>query len=102
MEIKDSLLKPIEKQYSAKLTIEYRDIEIEKDLTLLTKMEKGYHVTTPSAQELFFPDSVIIGYDDIMKEGRKLIESYLSNPEKWQYAHAYGDSTIDTAKTRRP
>lgn len=96
MEIKESLLKPIEKQYSQKLSIEYRDIEIEKDLTILTAMEKGYHVTTPSAQELYFPDTVILGHDDIMKNGRQLIESYLSTPEKWRHVHAYGDTTIDT------
>jgi hypothetical protein len=102
MEIKESLLKPIEKQYSPKLTIEYRDIEIEKDLTLLTAMEKGYHVTSPSPQELYFPDTVILGHDDIMKNGRRLIESYLSNPGRWHYAHAYGDSAIDTATIRSP
>jgi len=96
VEIKESLLKPIEKQYSQKLSIEYRDIEIEKDLTILTAMEKGYHVTTPSAQELYFPDTVILGHDDIMKNGRQLIESYLSTPEKWRHVHAYGDTTIDT------
>ena len=102
MEIRDSLLKPITKQYSPKLTIEYRDIDIENDLTLLTAMEKGYHVTKPSPQELYFPDTVILGYDDIMKNGRRLIDTWLSHPEKWQYAHAYGDSTIDTAKVSRP
>jgi hypothetical protein len=102
MEIKESLLKPIEKRYSPKLIIEYRDIDIEKDLSLLTAMEKGYHVTKPSAQELYFPDTVLIGYDDIMKSGRSVIESYLSNPEKWRYKEAYGDSTVDTVKAPRP
>jgi hypothetical protein len=102
MEIQESLLKPLEKQYPSKLTIEYRDIEIEKDLTLLTSMEKEYHVTKPSPQELFFPDTAILGYDDIMKNGRRLIESYLSKPGKWRYAHAYGDSTIDTVVKASP
>jgi hypothetical protein len=96
MEIKETLLKPMEKQYDSKLKIDYRDIEQEKDLTLLTAMEKGYHVTKPSPQELYFPDTVLIGYDDIMKNGRQVIEAYLSHPEKWHYAHAYGDSAIDT------
>jgi hypothetical protein len=96
MEIKETLLKPMENQYSSKLKIEYRDIEVEKDLTLLTALEKGYHVTKPSPQELYFPDTVLIGYDDIMKNGRQVIETHLSHPEKWRFAHAYGDSTIDT------
>jgi hypothetical protein len=98
MEIKETLLRPLEKQNALKLKIEYRDIEIEKDLALLTAMEKGYHVVKPSPQELYFPDTVLIGYDDIMKNGKQLIESYLSHPEKWPYTHAYSDSTIDTVK----
>jgi hypothetical protein len=98
MEIKETLLLPLEKQNALKLKIEYRDIEIGKDLALLTAMEKGYSVAKPSPQELYFPDTVLIGYDNIMKNGRQFIESYLSKPEKWHYAHAYGDSTIDTVK----
>jgi|WetSurMetagenome_2_1015567.scaffolds.fasta_scaffold00142_13 hypothetical protein len=95
-EIKATLLKPLERQYEGKLTVVYRDIEVDKDLALLTTMEKGYRVKTTAPQELFFPDTVLIGYDVIMKNGKQLIESYLSNPDKWAYVHAYGDSTIDT------
>jgi hypothetical protein len=99
LEIKEKLLKPIEKEHAAKLAITYRDIEIEKDLTLLTTMEKAFHVKNPSTQELYFPDTVLIGYDAIMKNGRALIESRLSRPDAWAWAHAFGDSTIDTVKT---
>jgi len=99
LEIKEKLLKPIEKEHAAKLAITYRDIEIEKDLTLLTTMEKAFHVKNPSTQELYFPDTVLIGYDAIMKNGRALIESRLSRPDAWAWAHAFGDSTIDTIKT---
>lgn len=95
-EIKTTLLKPLEQKYAGKLAVTYRDIEVEKDLTILTAMEKGYHVKTTAPQELFFPDTVLVGYDNIMKNGRQLIEQYLSHPEKWAYAHAYGDSTLDT------
>ena len=99
LEIKEKLLKPIEKQHAEKLAIAYRDIEIEKDLTLLTAMEKAYHVKNPSPQELYFPDTVVIGYDGITKNGRALIDYYLSHPDRWAWAHAFGDSTIDTIKT---
>jgi hypothetical protein len=99
MEIKESILKPLARQHHDTLQIEYRDIEVQKDLTLLTAMEKGYNVKNPSPQELYFPDTVLVGYDAIMKSGRSLIETYLSHPEKWHYAHAYGDSSIDTTKT---
>jgi hypothetical protein len=98
-EIKTQLLKPLERRYIGKLSITYRDIEVDKDLAILTAMEKGYHVTATAPQELFFPDTVLVGYDNIMKNGGQLIEWYVSHPGKWAYAHAYGDSTIDTVKT---
>ena len=98
MEIKEKILKPLEKQYAEKLTLTYRDIEQQKDLTLLTAMEKGFNVKNPATQELYFPDTVLTGYDDITKKGRALTESRLAHPETWKWAHAYGDSTIDTTK----
>ena len=96
LEIKNTLLKPLEAQHESNLKIHFKNIEDEKDFALLTAMEKGYKVTASSSQELFFPDTVLLGYDAIMKTGRALIENYLSHPEKWAYHHAYGDSTIDT------
>ncbi len=96
-QIKTGLLEPLAKQYNGKLSIVYRDIEVDQDLTLLTALEKGYKVKHTAAQELFFPDTVLVGFDAIMENGRTFIENYLSHPEKWTYLHAFGDSTIDTA-----
>jgi hypothetical protein len=59
-------------------------------------MEKGYKVKQTASQELFFPDTVLTGYDAIMNSGKTLIESYLASPEKGRYRHAYGDTAIDT------
>ena len=97
MTIKGALLNPLLKQHEQTLEIHFRNTEEAKDFTLLTSMEKGYHVTSPSPQELFFPDTVLLGFDNIMKNGRALIEAYVATPEKWNYRHAYGDSTIDTS-----
>jgi hypothetical protein len=96
MTIKNTLLKPLEAQHASTLKIHFKNIEDDKDFTLLSKMEKGYKLTTSSPQELFFPDTVLLGYDGIMKNGRTIIENYLAHPQKWVYHHAYGDSTIDT------
>ena len=96
MTIKEHLLKPLEQQYAQKLEIRFRSTENPKDFMLMTTMEKGYHVVSPSPQELFFPDTFLLGFTPIMTQGRALIESYLAKPEKWHYNHAYGDSTIDT------
>jgi len=99
MEIKEQLLKPLVASHASTLKIDYRDIENAVDFNLANIFEKGYGVTQPSPQELFFPDTVLLGYDVIMKTGKALIESYLSHPEKWHYKRAYGDSAIDTINT---
>ena len=99
MEIKEQLLKPLVASHALNLKIDYRDIENAVDFNLANIFEKGYGVKQPSPQELFFPDTVLLGYDVIMKTGKPLIESYLSRPEKWHYKHAYGDSAIDTSNT---
>jgi hypothetical protein len=99
LEIKEKLLKPMGTRRSDKLKIDFKDIENETDLKLLTAMEEGYKVRTSATQELYFPDTVLTGYDDIMKKGAALIERYLAHPEKWAYAHAYGDSSLDTVNT---
>jgi hypothetical protein len=97
-EIKEQLLKPLERQYSPKLDISFRDIEIEKDLRILTALEKKYHVKNTSPQELYFPDTVLIGYDDIMKYGRQFIDFRMSRPETWKNARAPDEGGLDTAK----
>jgi hypothetical protein len=99
MEIKEQLLKPLVAQHVQALKIDFRDVENPIDFNLANAFEKGYHVTQPSTQELFFPDTVLLGYDVIMKSGKPLIEYYLAHPEKWRYKHAYGNSAIDTINT---
>jgi hypothetical protein len=96
LEIENALLKPLESQHPSDLKIHFKNIEDEKDFKILTAMEKGYKLTTSSPQELFFPDTALLGFDEIMKNGKSLIDLYLAHPEKWAYHHAYGDSTIDT------
>lgn len=94
--IKEKLLKPILIEHPSNLEIHFRSTEDPKDFVVMAAMEKGYNVTSPEAQELFFPDTVLLGYNTIMATGRALIEKYLASPQKWEYRHAYGDSSIDT------
>jgi hypothetical protein len=97
-EIKEQLLKPLQRQYSPKLDIAFRDIENEKDLRILTALEKKYGVKNTSPQELYFPDTVLVGYDDIMKYGRQFIDYRMSHPETWKNTRAMDDGGLDTAK----
>jgi cytochrome c biogenesis protein CcdA len=94
--IREQLLKPLQAGHPSTLDIHFRNVEDPKDLALLTTMEKGYKVGSSPSQELYFPDTVLLGYDAIMRGGGPLVEKYLAHPEIWAYRHAYGDSTIDT------
>lgn len=100
MTIENTLLKPIEARYAPALQIRYRNVDDAKDFNILTAMEKGYAVKSTAPQELFFPDTVLVGYEAIMKTGEKLIGYYVSHPEKWAYLHVLGDTTIDTGKVK--
>jgi hypothetical protein len=99
MEIREQLLKPLASEYSGKLSIDFKNVEDTFDYNLANTYEKIYHITNPSPQELFFPDTVLLGYDAIMKNGRTLIETYLSHPEKWHYKYVAENSTVNTKNT---
>ncbi len=94
-QIKETVLKPFEAQYTPFFSVSYRDTEDTNDFRLLSAMEKDYAVTNPCPQELFFPDTVLCGYADIIKRGPQLIEFYLAHPEKWHSPHVYTAGALD-------
>jgi hypothetical protein len=98
-EIKEQLLKPLAQQHAQTLKIEFRNVEVPEDFNLANVYEKEYGVTKPSAQELFFPDNVLLGYDTIMKNAKGLIEFYLAHPEKRQYKHPQTSAAPVAAST---
>jgi cytochrome c biogenesis protein CcdA len=82
LEIKDTLLKPLEAQYPGVLKIKYYETEDPESFQLMLSMEKRYKVTKPSPQELYFPDGFLLGYDEIMKDTRRLVEARISCAKK--------------------
>ncbi len=93
-EIKEMLLKPLAEDHAEKLSIEFHDIDDEKSFQLLIKLEKEYQVSETSPLELFFPDTVLLGYETVLESGEELIRHYLENPDKW----IKKDITVDTTK----
>lgn len=79
LEIKETLLKPLQNQHQSRLDVKIFDTDKEDDFKMLVAMEKAYGVGTSSPQTLFLPDTFITGYADIMKFGRSFIESRLMN-----------------------
>jgi cytochrome c biogenesis protein CcdA len=95
-EIKKTILQPLADSLPEKLDLRILDIETDSGFKLAVKMEEQYKIKTSSPQELFFPDTVLLGYESIRKNGRALIGYYLAHPEKWK-AHEVCADTADTA-----
>jgi hypothetical protein len=91
--IKATLLRPIADSLPGKIDLRINDIESDSGLSLAMKMEEKYHVKNTSPQELFFPDTFLLGYESILKDGRKLIAYYLDHPEKWKSEAAAASRT---------
>ncbi len=85
-EIKTTLLNPLAEKYAEKIEIRMHNIDDDSAFKLVVRMEEEYHVAASSPQELFFPDTVLLGYASIMKNGKSMIEYYLVHPEKWKAA----------------
>ena len=87
LEIREKLLLPLVQRHPDSLALEIYDVETDSGLRIVTSFEKAYGVKTTAAQELFFPDTVLIGYEAIMKNGRAFIEQRLAHPDKWRWRH---------------
>jgi hypothetical protein len=82
LEIKHTLLFPLEQEMADKLKIHYHDIEDAASIELMIRLERQYGVSSPSPQELFFPDTFLLGYSSIMANGRAIVEEYLNDPQR--------------------
>ncbi|MDR2728190.1 MAG: hypothetical protein LBB56_03590 [Chitinispirillales bacterium] len=69
----------LEKKHAGKLKVKYHHFEDTTSFKLMIHMEELYGVTDPSPQELFFPDTVFLGYKSIMSDGLELLESYMAD-----------------------
>ncbi len=83
LEIKQHILRPLQNKYPDQLEIRFHDIDEKEGFSLLDRMEEQYGVTDPSPQQLYFPDTVLLGFDVIMQQAWPLTEAYLNRSEKW-------------------
>ena len=97
MRIKEQLLLPAQQAGNGRLLVTLNDIETDSGLKELIRFEKSYGITSDAAQMLFFPDTFLSGFDDIMKFGGKMIDIRLASvPVVNKSAETPGDS-IDLA-----
>jgi thiol:disulfide interchange protein len=89
-QIKENLLKPLVAENKEKFEYIFHDIETDSGLSTILSFEKQFKVKTSSAQELFFPDTFLTGFEDIMKYGKKMITERLASGN-------YGTIKIDSS-----
>jgi len=82
LEIKHTLLFPLEQEQPDKLKIHFHDTDDAASYELMIRLERQYGVSSPSPQELFFPDTFLLGYASIMANGRAMVEEYLNDPQR--------------------
>ncbi len=82
-EIKYEILEPLSLEYPDRLNIRFFDIDKEEGFQRMTRLEKAYGLEESSAQELFFADVVLTGYEEIMNNADPLIRNRLERPETW-------------------
>ena len=75
LKIKEELIYPLQKKHKEALDVIILDTDNDSALSILIKMEEEYKVKSTASQELFFPDTFLTGYDDIMKYGKMMIEA---------------------------
>jgi cytochrome c biogenesis protein CcdA len=80
LEIKNSLLNPLERELGGKLKIHHHDTDNEESFKLMISLEKQYDIKNGSPQELFFPDTFLLGFDHIMANAERMIRENLSDP----------------------
>jgi cytochrome c biogenesis protein CcdA len=92
-EIKTKILWPLVDSLPEKIDLRIYDIETDSGLKLAMKLEERFKTKESSPQELFFPDTFLLGYERIQKHGRELIDHYLAHPGKWTADTVTTDST---------
>jgi cytochrome c biogenesis protein CcdA len=86
LEIKESVLYPAAKEHEGKIDIRIYNVDTDTGFASMTRMEKQFAVKTNASVELFFPDTFLIGSEDIQRHARSMIEYRLMHPEKWAVA----------------
>lgn len=83
-ELKVEIIEPLALVHSDSLDIKFHDTNTDSGMNLLIQFEKNFGITNGSAQEVFFPDTSLIGFEDIAISFESHLKSYLSDKSKWK------------------
>ena len=83
LQIKEVLLKPLQEKFPEDLKIRYYDTDKDSVLSLMIKMQEKFKTNSNAAQMLFFPDTFLAGFEDIMRSGYTMITARIKDKDKY-------------------
>lgn len=88
LEIKEEILLPLSREYPGRLSLRLHYLEDKGSLELMDALEKRFGITESSPQELFLPDTYLLGASAIMESGEEIIREHLNHPGLWKALEA--------------
>jgi hypothetical protein len=80
LEIKHDILAPLERKHGENIKIHYHDTDNPESFELMHRLERQFGVTRGSPIELFFPDTVLLGFESITANARAIVEEHMNDP----------------------
>ena len=83
LEVRNTRLAPMEREFGEKLIVHHHYTDNTESFELLLRLQRQFGVEGGGApQELYFPDTVLTGFDDIMNFARGMVEERIRDPER--------------------
>jgi cytochrome c biogenesis protein CcdA len=82
LEVKNTLLIPLERELEGALKVHYHNTEDAESFLLMVKLEKQFGIEKGMPQELFFPDTVLLGFREIMSGTRAVVMEFMNDPRR--------------------
>lgn len=83
-QLKSEILYPLLEKHRDSLDIVFHNTDDSTGLKEFYAMNKAYNVEDDRPQELFFPDTLLKGFEEIDRSAKKLIEHYLGDRNLWE------------------
>lgn len=90
-QLKSEILLPLVAKHGDSLDIVFHHTDDSTGLKKFYAMNTAYGIEDDRPQQLFFPDTALLGFEEIEEVGEEMILSYLNNRELWKKAKS--DST---------
>ena len=80
LEITHTLLNPLERELGERLKVHHFNTDDAESFELMMRLERQFGIEHGSPIELFFPDTFLLGFYEIMANTRSFVEERLNDP----------------------